>query len=93
LKTNTRCSPTPSRRCLLDAAGARGWSSQQFDKDVVARLPEVDPQLLRWVLAQSAYSASRTKWFDEFLIAAGRANVRQAVILAAGLEVGVRSLG
>jgi O-methyltransferase involved in polyketide biosynthesis len=60
---------------------------------MVARLPEVDPQVMRRVLTQSAYTASRTKWFDEFFIAAGLANVRQAVILAAGLEVGVRSLG
>jgi hypothetical protein len=60
---------------------------------MVARLPEVDPQLMRRALTQSAYTASRTKWLDEFFIAAGLTNVRQAVILAAGLEVGVRSLG
>ena len=32
------------------------------------------------------YAASRTKWFDEFFIAAGAAGVLQAVILAAGLD-------
>jgi len=60
---------------------------------MVARLPEVDPQLMRRALTQSAYTASRTKWLDEFFIAAGLTNVRQALILAAVLEVGVRSLG
>jgi methyltransferase (TIGR00027 family) len=34
----------------------------------------------------SAYAASRTKWFDEFFIAAGASGIEQAVILAAGLD-------
>ena len=34
----------------------------------------------------SAYAASRTKWFDEFFIAAGAGGIDQAVILAAGLD-------
>ena len=32
------------------------------------------------------YAASRTKWFDEFFIAAGANGIDQAVILAAGLD-------
>ena len=32
------------------------------------------------------YAASRTKWFDEFFIAAGANGIEQAVILAAGLD-------
>ena len=32
------------------------------------------------------YAASRTKWFDEFFIAAGASGIDQAVILAAGLD-------
>ena len=34
----------------------------------------------------SGYAASRTKWFDEFFIAAGAGGIEQAVILAAGLD-------
>jgi methyltransferase (TIGR00027 family) len=33
-----------------------------------------------------SYAASRTKWFDEFFIAAGANGIDQAVILAAGLD-------
>ena len=33
-----------------------------------------------------AYAAARTKHFDDFFIAAGSAGIRQAVILAAGLD-------
>ncbi len=32
------------------------------------------------------YAAARTKWFDEFFIAAGSAGITQVVILAAGLD-------
>ena len=34
----------------------------------------------------TGYAASRTKWFDEFFIAAGANGIEQAVILAAGLD-------
>ncbi len=34
----------------------------------------------------AGYAASRTKWFDEFFIAAGAGGIEQAVILAAGLD-------
>ncbi len=34
----------------------------------------------------AGYSASRTKWFDEFFIAAGANGIEQVVILAAGLD-------
>ena len=33
------------------------------------------------------YAAVRTKWFDEYFIAAGANGIDQAVILAAGLDV------
>lgn len=35
----------------------------------------------------SSYLGARTKYFDEFFLTAGNAGVRQAVILAAGLDV------
>jgi methyltransferase (TIGR00027 family) len=65
----------PYAQVFLDAAAARGWSSQ------AARVQESDPQMYRRMQAIWCYSASRTKWFDEFFTGAG-----QAVILAAGLD-------
>jgi methyltransferase (TIGR00027 family) len=56
---------------FVDAAVARGWDSS----DVGRHLP----------LVQN-YAAARTKWFDEYFIAAGANGIDQAVILAAGLD-------
>ena len=42
--------------------------------------------MLERIRSISAYAASRTKWFDEFFIAAGASGIEQAVILAAGLD-------
>jgi methyltransferase (TIGR00027 family) len=56
---------------FVDAATARGWDSS----DVERHLPLVQ-----------GYAAARTKWFDEYFIAAGANGIDQAVILAAGLD-------
>jgi methyltransferase (TIGR00027 family) len=56
---------------FVDAAIARGWDPT----DIAKHLP----------LVQS-YAAARTKWFDEYFIAAGANGIDQAVILAAGLD-------
>jgi methyltransferase (TIGR00027 family) len=56
---------------FVDAAAKRGWDSSGAAK----RLPIF-----------GGYAAARTKWFDEFFIAAGAAGIDQAVILAAGLD-------
>jgi methyltransferase (TIGR00027 family) len=56
---------------FVDAATQRGWDSA----DVRRHLP----------LVQN-YAAARTKWFDEYFIAAGANGIDQAVILAAGLD-------
>ena len=56
---------------FVDAAVARGWDSS----DVGRHLP----------LVQN-YASARTKWFDEYFIAAGANGIDQAVILAAGLD-------
>jgi len=58
-------------RLFVDAAIARGWDSS----DVGAHLP----------LVQN-YVAARTKWFDEYFIAAGANGIDQVVILGAGLD-------
>lgn len=56
---------------FVDAAVTRGWDSSAMAK----RLPMV-----------GGYAAVRTKWFDEYFIAAGANGIDQAVILAAGLD-------
>ena len=58
---------------FVDAAMEGGW-----------RLPTA--YMLERIRAISGYAASRTKWFDEFFIAAGANGIEQAVILAAGLD-------
>jgi methyltransferase (TIGR00027 family) len=56
---------------FVDAATERGWKPS----GVAKRLPII-----------RGYAAARTKWFDEFFIAAGANGIDQAVILAAGLD-------
>jgi methyltransferase (TIGR00027 family) len=63
----------PYAQLFLDAAVERGW--QQPPSYMLERIRSI-----------SAYAASRTKWFDEFFIAAGAHGIGQAVILAAGLD-------
>jgi methyltransferase (TIGR00027 family) len=58
-------------RLFVDAATSRGWDSS----DVGQHLPIVQN-----------YVAARTKWFDEYFIAAGANGIDQAVILGAGLD-------
>lgn len=63
----------PYAQMFLDAAAARGWR------------PPTGAMAQR-IRAIGNYAASRTKWFDEFFVAAGAAGIRQSVILAAGLD-------
>jgi methyltransferase (TIGR00027 family) len=63
----------PYAQLFLDAAAERGW--RRPPAHMVERIRSI-----------SAYTASRTKWFDEFFIAAGASGIAQAVILAAGLD-------
>jgi methyltransferase (TIGR00027 family) len=63
----------PYAQLFLDAAAERGWQ-------------QPPPYMLKRIRSISAYAASRTKWFDEFFIAAGAAGIQQVVILAAGLD-------
>ena len=64
----------PYAQLFIDAALERGW-----------QLPP--KYMLERIRSISGYAASRTKWFDEFFIAAGANGIEQAVILAAGLDV------
>jgi methyltransferase (TIGR00027 family) len=58
---------------FIDAALERGW-----------RPPPT--HMAKRIRAISGYMASRTRWFDEFFVAAGANGIDQAVILAAGLD-------
>src|ERR1700732_745063 len=75
----------PFARVFLDAAGNGVWnwySASQLPADVLEAEPELPLQMKTMV----GYMASRTAFFDEFFLDATRAGVRQAVILAAGLD-------
>ncbi|ULE34264.1 SAM-dependent methyltransferase [Mycobacterium sp. IDR2000157661] len=63
----------PYAKLFVDAAAERGW-----------RVPVAETAAR--LRAACGYAASRTKWFDEFFIAAGANGIDQAVILAAGLD-------
>jgi methyltransferase (TIGR00027 family) len=63
----------PYAQLFVDAAMNRGW-----------QLPP--HYMIERIRSIGGYAASRTKWFDEFFIAAGANGIDQAVILAAGLD-------
>ncbi|GAC1409933.1 MAG: class I SAM-dependent methyltransferase [Mycobacterium sp.] len=62
----------PYAQLFIDAAAGADW---QPPTSGVERIRSI-----------SGYAASRTKWFDEFFIAAGANGIDQAVILGAGLD-------
>lgn len=63
----------PYAEMFIEEAIARGW--EQPHRIMAERIRSI-----------GGYAASRTKWFDEFFVAAGAAGIDQAVILAAGLD-------
>ena len=72
-RRSVRCSPTRTPRC----SSTRPWRA-------AGRLPQ--RHMAERIRSIAGYAASRTKWFDEFFIAAGAGGIDQAVILAAGLD-------
>ncbi|WP_156736623.1 class I SAM-dependent methyltransferase, partial [Mycobacterium sp. E3298] len=75
----------PFAQVFLDAAGDGVWnwhSAPQLPDELI----EAEPELPLQMQAMVGYMASRTAFFDEFFLAATRAGIRQAVILAAGLD-------
>jgi methyltransferase (TIGR00027 family) len=74
-ESRTECAlfTDPYAQLFIDAAMGRGW--KQPPKYMVDRIRSI-----------GGYAASRTKWYDEFFIAAGANGIDQAVILAAGLD-------
>jgi methyltransferase (TIGR00027 family) len=75
----------PYAQVFLEAAGEGIWNVYLND-ELPPELAEVDPRLKERLEAMKGYVASRTKFFDEFFLAAAAAGVRQSVILAAGLD-------
>jgi methyltransferase (TIGR00027 family) len=62
----------PHAQQFIDAAAERGWHPSLAMAGRFTRI--------------AGYAAARTRWFDEFFIAAGANGIDQAVILAAGLD-------
>ena len=75
----------PFARVFLDAAGDGVWNwhaGGELPAEVVEAVPELPLQMDAMV----GYMASRTKFFDTFFLDAAAAGIKQAVILAAGLD-------
>ncbi|OBG16951.1 class I SAM-dependent methyltransferase [Mycobacterium intracellulare] len=75
----------PFAQVFLDAAGDGVWNWHS-----AGRLPdavvEAEPTLPLQMQSMVGYMASRTAFFDQFFLDATAAGIRQAVILAAGLD-------
>ena len=76
----------PFAQLFVDVADSRGLMPALYSEEILSRLHKIDPGLVRQLMAQSVYVASRTKWFDDFFVEAQDGQVRQAVILGAGLD-------
>jgi methyltransferase (TIGR00027 family) len=75
----------PYAQMFIEAAGDGLWSFYLSD-DLPPELAEVDPRFKERMQAMTGYTASRTLFFDEFFLAAAADGVKQAVVLAAGLD-------
>jgi methyltransferase (TIGR00027 family) len=75
----------PFAQVFIDAAGDGVWNWYSASP-LPAELVEAEPELPLQMTAMVGYMASRTAFFDEFFLDATRAGIRQAVILAAGLD-------
>jgi methyltransferase (TIGR00027 family) len=76
----------PYAQMFLDAAGDGIPNLYARDEDIPPELIDIDPRMAERMQAMRGYIASRTLFFDQFFLAAARDGVRQAVILAAGLD-------
>lgn len=75
----------PYARLFLEAAGDGIWKIYLGDEPQ-AELAAIDPRFRERMEAMKGYMGSRTKFFDEFFLAATSDGIRQSVILAAGLD-------
>jgi methyltransferase (TIGR00027 family) len=75
----------PFARVFLEAAGDGMWNwfgSSEIPPEIV----EAEPDVPLRMQGMRDYMASRTMFFDQFFLDAANSGVRQAVILAAGLD-------
>jgi methyltransferase (TIGR00027 family) len=70
---------------FLDAVGDGVWNWHSAPQ-LQAELIEAEPELPLQMQSMVSYMACRTAFFDKFFLDATRAGIRQAVILAAGLD-------
>lgn len=75
----------PFAQIFLDAVGEGVWSWHSAPQ-LPAELVDAEPELPLQMQAMVDYMASRTAFFDQFFLSATGAGIRQAVILAAGLD-------
>jgi methyltransferase (TIGR00027 family) len=75
----------PFAEVFLDAVGDGVWNWHSAPQ-LPAELIEAEPELPLQMQSMVGYMASRTAFFDQFFLDATRAGIRQAVILAAGLD-------
>jgi methyltransferase (TIGR00027 family) len=75
----------PFARVFLDAVGDGVWNWHSTSL-LPPELIEAEPELPLQRQAMVGYMASRTKFFDTFFLDAMQSGIRQAVILAAGLD-------
>ena len=75
----------PFARVFLDAAGDGVWN-WHGGRDLPPEIVEAVPELPLQRQAMVGYMACRTKFFDSFFLTATKSGIRQAVILAAGLD-------
>ena len=75
----------PFAQVFLDAVGDGVWSWHS-DPQLPAEIVDAEPGLPLQLQAMVGYMASRTAFFDQFFRAATGAGIRQAVVLAAGLD-------
>jgi len=75
----------PFARVFLDRVGHGVWDWYGAP-ELPAAVVEAEPDMPQRMQALVSYFASRTKFFDTAFIDAANAGVRQAVILAAGLD-------
>ena len=75
----------PYARILVEGAGGGPWGLM-MDEDWVARAEGIDPDGAAMFAHMGNYQAVRSRFFDDFFIAAGATGIRQVVILASGLD-------
>ena len=75
----------PFAQAFLDAAGDGAWNWHSVTP-LPAEVLEAEPEAPLQLQAMVSYMACRTAFFDGFFLEAAAAGIRQAVILAAGLD-------